>query len=202
MRRQNVPLIGSLVVGAHFALFERGRTGHSVGYHHQAGLQSVGNHLLEWFAILAGPTCRTCRGNARGNILCVRSSNSPQNHPFIPEKCHPTTLSEAITNDLADREAIFLPHCGVQIHTDAEAMPVEDVTVKWDEDVSKPITVATLRIGVQTVDPNGWPRPAVRGRCRSVLGTHSRNTACRDRIGVGIEIGQRLELGTQQRNTL
>ncbi len=34
-------------------------------------------------------------------------------------------------------------------------MPVEDVTVRWDEDVSKPITVATLRIGIQTVDPDG-----------------------------------------------
>jgi hypothetical protein len=31
-------------------------------------------------------------------------------------------------------------------------MPVEDVSVEWDEAVSRPIPVATLTIGVQDVD--------------------------------------------------
>jgi hypothetical protein len=30
-------------------------------------------------------------------------------------------------------------------------MPIEDVSVEWDEEVSKPIPVATLTIGVQDV---------------------------------------------------
>jgi len=35
-------------------------------------------------------------------------------------------------------------------------MPVEDVSVEWDEEVSKPIPVATLTIDVQDVDsPEG-----------------------------------------------
>jgi hypothetical protein len=34
-------------------------------------------------------------------------------------------------------------------------MPVEDVSVEWDEDKSKPVTVATIRIPQQTVDPDG-----------------------------------------------
>jgi hypothetical protein len=35
-------------------------------------------------------------------------------------------------------------------------MPVEDASVEWDEQVSKPIPVATLTIGVQDVDsPEG-----------------------------------------------
>jgi hypothetical protein len=31
-------------------------------------------------------------------------------------------------------------------------MPVEDVSVEWDEEVSKPIPIATLTIGVQDDD--------------------------------------------------
>jgi hypothetical protein len=42
-----------------------------------------------------------------------------------------------------------------QLQTDPVAMPVEDVSVKWDENDSKPITVATLRIAPQTVDGSG-----------------------------------------------
>ena len=35
-------------------------------------------------------------------------------------------------------------------------MPVEDTSVEWDEEVSKPIPVATLTIGMQDVDsPDG-----------------------------------------------
>jgi len=40
----------------------------------------------------------------------------------------------------------------VQPQTDPVAMPIEDVSVEWDEAVSKPIPVATITIGVQDVD--------------------------------------------------
>ena len=64
-------------------------------------------------------------------------------------------LSEAINKHLADREAIF--DFTVQIQTDPDAMPVEDVTVKWVEDVL-PKPVARCHVtdqDPQTVDPNG-----------------------------------------------
>ena len=51
---------------------------------------------------------------------------------------------------LRTRESIF--EFRVQPQTDPVTMPVEDVSVEWDEEVSKPIPVATLTIGVQDVD--------------------------------------------------
>jgi hypothetical protein len=63
-------------------------------------------------------------------------------------------LSQALKLYLSTREAVFEFH--VQPQTDPVAMPVEDVSVEWDEEVSKPIPVATLTICVQDVDsPEG-----------------------------------------------
>ena len=59
-------------------------------------------------------------------------------------------LSQALEQYLRTREAVF--EFRVQPQTDPVAMPVEDVSVEWDEAVSKPIPVATLTIGVQDVD--------------------------------------------------
>ena len=150
MRRKNVPLIGSLVAGAHFALFERDELAILLDI-----ITKQVSSPLEitywsgspyWLGDAAGLAGHAVKYSARPR----EDSSVP---PVHPEKMPSDYLSEAITNHLADREAIF--DFTVQIQTDPEAMPVEDVTVKWDEDVSKPITVATLRIGVQTVDPNG-----------------------------------------------
>ena len=63
-------------------------------------------------------------------------------------------LSHALAHQLRTREAVF--EFRVQPQTDPAAMPVEDTSVKWDEEVSKPIPVATLTIGVQDVNsPEG-----------------------------------------------
>ena len=59
-------------------------------------------------------------------------------------------LSQALEQYLRTREAVF--EFRVQPQTDPVAMPVEDVSVEWDEAVSKPIPVATLTIGLQDVD--------------------------------------------------
>lgn len=40
----------------------------------------------------------------------------------------------------------------VQLQTDARKMPIEDATVHWDEDYSKPIKVATITIAPQKFD--------------------------------------------------
>jgi hypothetical protein len=63
-------------------------------------------------------------------------------------------LHQSLERHLKTREAVF--EFRVQLQTDPVAMPVEDASVVWDEAVSRPITVATLTIGVQDVDsPEG-----------------------------------------------
>lgn len=59
-------------------------------------------------------------------------------------------LSQALARHLRTQEAVF--EFRVQPQIDPEAMPVEDTSVEWDEEVSKPIPVATLVIGVQEID--------------------------------------------------
>ncbi len=63
-------------------------------------------------------------------------------------------LLQTLKRNLKTREAVF--EFRVQPQTDPVAMPVEDVSVVWDEAVSRPIPVATLTIDVQDVDsPEG-----------------------------------------------
>ncbi|MBF0546034.1 MAG: catalase family protein [Candidatus Riflebacteria bacterium] len=63
-------------------------------------------------------------------------------------------LTQTLGQHLRMREAIF--DFRVQLQTDPVTMPVEDVSVDWDEEASKPIPVATLTIGVQDIySPEG-----------------------------------------------
>jgi hypothetical protein len=63
-------------------------------------------------------------------------------------------LSQALEQHLRTQEAVF--ELRVQLQTDPVAMPVEDASVEWDEEVSKPIPVASLTIGVQDISsPEG-----------------------------------------------
>ncbi len=58
-------------------------------------------------------------------------------------------LGNALQQRLKSQAAVF--DFRVQLQTDPEAMPVEDVFVEWNETVSTPVCVATLTIGVQDV---------------------------------------------------
>ena len=74
--------------------------------------------------------------------------------PQDPNSMADDYLHQAVERHLKTREAVF--EFRVQPQTDPMAMPVEDVSVVWDEAVSRPIPVATLTIGVQDVDsPEG-----------------------------------------------
>jgi hypothetical protein len=74
--------------------------------------------------------------------------------PSDPDSMPDDYLSQALSRHLKTREAVF--DFQVQLQTDPVAMPVEDVSIEWDEKVSKPIPLATLTIGVQDVDsPKG-----------------------------------------------
>lgn len=74
--------------------------------------------------------------------------------PRDPEQLPADYLSQAVARHLKARPAEF--DFRVQLQADPVAMPVEDVSVEWDENVSKPIPVAMLTIGAQDVDsPEG-----------------------------------------------
>jgi catalase len=56
-------------------------------------------------------------------------------------------LREVITNHLANKDTFF--DFKVQLQTDASKMPIEDPTIKWDEQESPYVKVATIKIPPQ-----------------------------------------------------
>jgi hypothetical protein len=68
----------------------------------------------------------------------------------IPDAPSDDYLRLAIVNQLQNGEAIF--DFGVQLQTDAEAMPVEDPRVEWPETMSPFRKLATIRILQQDCD--------------------------------------------------
>jgi hypothetical protein len=73
-------------------------------------------------------------------------------------------LWRALEARLKLEEAVF--DFRVQLQTDAVKMPIEDVSVIWDETVSQPESVGTLTIGVQ--DINSADGVALAERCEKM----------------------------------
>jgi len=90
----------------------------------------------------------TIGGRAVKYSLVPRFSGTPP--PDAPNHRSDDYLSQTLKQYLRTQEVVF--EFRVQPQTDPVAMPVEDTSVEWDEEVSKPIPVATLTIGVQDVD--------------------------------------------------
>lgn len=150
MSRKSVPLIGKLFAAAHLAIFERDELAILMAMKGKRVASPL--EIMYWSGspFWLGDA-KSLAGHAVKYSAVPRETHSVP--PADPEKMPPDYLSKAITKHLADREAIF--DFIVQKQTDPIAMPVEDVSVRWDENESKPITLASLRIGIQTVDPNG-----------------------------------------------
>ncbi|MET0247831.1 MAG: catalase family protein [Sphingomonas sp.] len=66
----------------------------------------------------------------------------------IDARGHPDAIREAMNEALRERRGVW--ELRAQLCTDLEAMPVEDPTVLWDEELSPFRTVATLTIEPQT----------------------------------------------------
>jgi hypothetical protein len=148
---RTTPVVGDLLAGAWFALFHAGQVKDVAEI---VGAQPVSPLLTYWSGspYWLGPP-GTTGGHAVKYSLVPRFSGkaSPPDEP-----AHKTSdfLSRALAEYLRTQEALF-DFC-VQLQTDPVAMPVEDTSVEWNEEVSKPIHVATLTIGVQDVDsPEG-----------------------------------------------
>jgi hypothetical protein len=96
-----------------------------------------------------GPPGNTSGRAVKYSVLPHCKGSEP---PSDPDENY---LSQALARHLKTKEAVF--DFRIQRQTDPVAMPVEDVSVKWDEDASEPIPLATLSIGVQDVEPPDGP---------------------------------------------
>ena len=159
MSRKSIPLVGNLLVGAHLALLEpkelkiikdiKGKTVTSpleIKYwsgspYWLGSATGSGGHAIKYSAVPR------------------QANRTPHSEGDEPPD---DSLTRALDAGLQSGEAVF--DFKVQLQTDPVAMPVEDVTVEWDEAQSVPITVATLVIPTQPVDPSG----EVAARCESM----------------------------------
>jgi hypothetical protein len=98
----------------------------------------------------------TTGGHAVKYSLVPRTGGTPP--PADPRSMPEDYLTRAMEQHLLSSEAVF--DFRVQLQTDAVAMPVEDASVVWDEQVSKPIPVATLTISVQDLNSAEGRAPA------------------------------------------
>lgn len=146
---RTTPVVGDLLAGAWFALFH---TGQLTSVAELAG-ETVASPLLRywsgspyWLGPAGGPAVPS--GHAVKYSLVPRFDGAAP--PDEPDNSSDDYLSQALAHYLRTQDAVF--EFRVQLQTDPVAMPVEDTSVEWDEEVSKPIPVATLTIGVQDVD--------------------------------------------------
>jgi hypothetical protein len=149
--RKNIPLIGDLVAAAHLALLERKELNiiNAIkGKHVASPLQiKYWSCTPFWLGPAAGEGGHVVKYSA------VSRQADRTAAPDHPENLPEDYLTQALARDLLAQEAVF--DFKVQLQTDPVRMPVEDVSVEWDEIDSKPVTVATLRIAPQKVDGSG-----------------------------------------------
>ncbi len=141
-----LPVVGDPLAAAWFALFHP--------LHAQSVIpiaaERVSSPLLEYWSgspYWLGPF-GTTGGHAVKYSLVPRFEEMAP--PDKPDSRPDDYLSQALAQYLRTQEAVF--DFRVQLQSDPEAMPVEDTSVEWDEEVSRPIPVATLVIGVQEID--------------------------------------------------
>ncbi|MEX1026754.1 MAG: catalase family protein [Candidatus Paceibacterota bacterium] len=150
MSRKSVPLIGKLFAAVHLAIFERDEL--SILKAMKSKRVASPLEITYWSGspFWLGDAKRLVGHAVKYSAVPRETRSAP---PVDPDKVPSDYLSKAISEHLADREAFF--DFKVQTQSHPIRMPVEDVSMEWDEDVSKPITLGSLRIGIQKVDPSG-----------------------------------------------
>src|SRR6266446_87981 len=131
--RKNIPLIGDLVAGVHLALLERNElkiVSAIKGKHVASPLEiKYWSGTPFWLGPAAGDGGHAVKYSA---VSGQANRTAPPDHP---EDLPDDYLTQALARDLASHEAVF--DFKVQLQTDSIAMPVEDVSVEWDENDSK-----------------------------------------------------------------
>ena len=149
--RKHIPLVGNVVALAHLALLEpdelkiiKAIKGKSVASPLEIKYWS-GTPF--WLGPATGPDGHAVKYSAVPRQADRRVQ--PDGGHDLPDDA----LTQALDAALRSNEAVF--DFKVQLQTDPVAMPVEDASVEWDETHSVPVTVATLVIPAQRVDPSG-----------------------------------------------
>ena len=148
MSRKSIPLVGNLLAAAHLAVLEPKE---------MKILKAIrGKSVASPLAISYWSGTPFRLGAAAGpDGLAVKYSAVPrQASRVVPpaDDDADDALTRALNQGLQS-EAVF--DFKVQRQTDPVAMPIEDVSVEWSETVSVPVTVATVTIPPQRVDPSG-----------------------------------------------
>lgn len=146
--RKDIPLIGDILAAAHLLLLERDEL---------KILKDIrGKHVASPLEVKywSGTPFWLGPASGEGGHAVKYSAVSRQvgrtAEPDHPEDLADDYLTQSLARDLQSQEAVF--DFKVQLQTDPTAMPVEDVSVAWDENDSIPVTVGTLRIAPQKVD--------------------------------------------------
>jgi hypothetical protein len=149
--RKNIPLVGGLVAAAHLILLERDELAILRAIRGKRVANPLEITYWSGTPFWLGPA-----SNAGGHAVKYSAVSRHLNRTAPPE--HPEDLADdyftrALASGLDSQEAVF--DFKIQLQTDAVAMPVENVAVEWSEDISRPVSVATLRIPPQKVEASG-----------------------------------------------
>ncbi|HSL16808.1 MAG TPA: catalase family protein [Methylomirabilota bacterium] len=144
------PVVGDLLAGGWFALSHPGHVTSVLEF----VSKTVASPLVRYWSgspYWLGPAGTTGGHAVKYSLVPLFDGAAP---PQEPERRSGDYLSQALAHYLKTQDAVF--DFRVQLQTDPVAMPVEDTSVEWDEELSKPIPVATLTIAAQDVDsPEG-----------------------------------------------
>lgn len=147
MSLKNLPLVGNLVAGAQLALLERDEL--AVLKDIRGKLVGSPLEIKYWSGtpFWLGASDQSA-GQAVKYVIAHQqhSAKKPTSTANLPENY----LRDVGYDFLKSNEAVFM--FKVQIQTDPVAMPIENASIKWDEDVSDPIPVARIRIQIQNRD--------------------------------------------------
>ena len=151
MSRKSVPLIGNILAGAHMALREPEELKIVKDIRNKEVASPLGLTYWSGTPFWLGDSAGV-RGHAVKYSAVPRLVNRivPSTRGGDPSD---DSLSEALNSGLEANEAVF--DFKVQLQTDPVEMPVEDVSIEWSENDSRPVAVATLTIPPQKVDLGG-----------------------------------------------
>jgi hypothetical protein len=147
IERRGIPVVGRLATLAHLAITDPGAIGIARRIRSQAVASPLEITYWSQSPYWLGDASRS-KGHA------VKYSLVPRSHsrvlPVDPDREPVGYLRDALVRHLREGEALF--DFKVQVQTDPETMKIEDASEEWDEGVSMPIAVGTLRIPSQGED--------------------------------------------------
>jgi hypothetical protein len=143
------PVIGKVIAGVHLVLLEHEafEVVQEIRHAHVASPLEITywSGTPYWLGVPDGKSGHAVKYTA----VSRQAGRTPV--PEHPAREPDDYLTRALASGLK-HDAIF--DFKIQLQTDAQKMPVENPAVAWDEHDSPPLTVATLRIPAQDVDPS------------------------------------------------